>query len=243
MRRLKALAKRLLGRGSRVDYRAALFQELREYVGGVHPRRILEIGPKDGEDTRRLLELAPDLITLVDLPRMKPVNELWLRELEGAKIEYVSANLMYTDVLDGREFDAIWCTGVLYHNPEQLRMIKKLYDLLRPGGVLVLESATIRRTRLRRESCVEIIYPPSERIEKKYHLSPNITHLPSARAVAAWLAMVGFERIMLSGCHRKSSRALARHRVAYFGTKPSGNPAGRYYRLGGDDGYVIGRAL
>ena len=102
---------------------------------------------------------------------MKAVNELWLGELDSAKIEYVSANLMYTDVLDGREFDAIWCTGVLSHNPEQLRMIKKLHDLLCPDGVLVLESATIRRSRLRRESCVEIIYPSSERIERKYHLS------------------------------------------------------------------------
>jgi len=124
----------------------------------------------------------------VDLPRMKAVNGLWLGELDSAKIEYVSANLMYTDVLDGREFDAIWCTGVLSHNPEQLRMIKKLYDLLCPDGVLVLESATIRRSRLRRESCVEIIYPSSERIERKYHLSQNITHLPSARAVAAYFA-------------------------------------------------------
>lgn len=243
MRRLKALARWLLRRGSRVDYRAALFQEFREYLGAGHPRRILEIGPKDGEDTRRLLRLAPDTLTLVDLPRMETVNEAWLRDLDGAKIEYVSANLMYTDALDGREFDAIWCTGVLYHNPEQLRMIKKLYDLLCPDGVLVLESATIRRSHLRRESCVEIIYPSSERIERKYHLSPNITHLPSARAVAAWLAMVGFERIIRSGCHRKSSAALARHRVAYFATKPLRVPAGRYYQLGGDEGYVVGKAL
>jgi SAM-dependent methyltransferase len=237
------LAKWLLGRGSRADYRAALFQELRGYLDGAHPRRILEIGPKDGEDTRRLLQLASEVLTLVDLPRMQPVNEAWLRGLDGAKIEYVSANLMYTDAFDGREFDAIWCTGVLYHNPEQLRMIKKLYDLLSPDGVLVLESATIRRRRLRRDCCVEIIYPSSERIEKKYHLSPNITHLPSASAVAAWLAMVGFERIVRSNCHRKASAALARHRVAYFGTKPGETTAGRYYRLGGDEGYVVGKAL
>ncbi len=75
MRRLKALARWLPRRGSRVDYRAALFQELREYLGAGHPRRILEIGPKDGEDTRRLLQLAPDAVTFVDLPQMKPVNE------------------------------------------------------------------------------------------------------------------------------------------------------------------------
>ena len=122
-------------------------------------------------------------------------------------------------------------------------MIKKLYDLLRPDGVLVLESATIRRRRLRGDCCVEIIYPACERIEKKYHQSPNITHLPSARAVAAWLAMVGFERIVRSDCHRKASAALARHRVAYSGTKPMEVAAGRYYRVRGDEGYVVGKAL
>jgi len=243
MRQLKNLAKWLLRRNSRVDYRATLFEEFREYLGQLCPRRILEVGPKDGNDTRRLLELGPDVLTLVDLPRMKHVNEVWLRELDGTNIEYISANLMYTDVFDGREFDAIWCTGVLYHNPEQLRLVKRLYDLLRPNGVLVLESATIRRRRLRRDSCVEIFYPPSKRIEKKYHLSTNITHLPSARAVFAWLAMVGFERIVRSGCHRKASAALARHRAAYFGTKPLEPPMGRYYTLDSEEGYIVGKAF
>src|SRR5205807_1137187 len=134
---LKALAKRFLRRREPPDYREMLFEDLRRYVGDTRMARILEIGPKDGRDTRRLLEL---------------------------------------------------------------------------------ESATIRRRWLRHANCVEIIYPPSDEAERKYHLSPNITHLPSARAVESWLAMVGFERISRSDCHRKSSAALARHRVAYLAT-------------------------
>jgi len=50
--------------------------------------RILEIGPKDGRDTRRLLELEPDELVLVDLPRMKETNERWLRELGSSRIRY-----------------------------------------------------------------------------------------------------------------------------------------------------------
>ena len=42
------------------------------------------------------------------------------------------------------KFDLIWFTGVLYHNPEQLRFIKKLYNLLNDKGYLVLESSTVR---------------------------------------------------------------------------------------------------
>ena len=33
----------------------------------------------------------------------------------------------------------MWCTGVLYHNPEQLRFVRQLFDLTAPGGHLVLE--------------------------------------------------------------------------------------------------------
>ena len=54
------------------------------------------------------------------------------------------------------KFDLIYFTGVLYHNPEQLRFIQKLYDKLNYGGVLVLESATTRKRKLINENVVEI---------------------------------------------------------------------------------------
>jgi len=242
MKRLKSIVKRIIGWTS-VDYRASLFEELRIYLNGTHPVRILEIGPKDGNDTRRLLQLKPDVLTLIDLPRMKEVNEKWLREIDMSNVQYISANFMYSDVVETLEpYDCIWCTGVLYHNPEQLRMVKKLYDLLKPGGVLVLESATARTPKLRSANCVEIIYPPSEEMKRKYHISMNITHLPSAQAMASWMGMVGFQNIILSSCHRKVSGALAHARAAFLGTKPLQHGAGTYYNLWGDEGFVIGKA-
>jgi len=242
MRQLKSLVKRVIG-WTPVDYRAALFEELRAYLNGVRPARILEIGPKDGHDTRRLLQLKPDMLTLIDLPRMKEVNEKWLREIDASCIQYISDNFMYSELVETLEpYDCIWCTGVLYHNPEQLRMVKKLYDLLKPGGVLVLESATARTPRLRKSNCVEIIYPPSEEMKKKYHVSMNITHLPSARAMASWMGMVGFQNIVLSSCHRKVSRALARARAALLGAKPLQPVAGTYYNFAGDKGFIVGKA-
>jgi SAM-dependent methyltransferase len=240
---VKSVAKRVLRRGGGADYRAALFDDLRAYSNGVKLRRILEIGPKDGQDTRRLLGLEPEELVVIDLPRMKDASEQWLRELDRSRLRYISANFMYSDLVEEWDpFDCIWCTGVLYHNPEQLRMLKRLFDRLHRGGILVIESATIRRPWLRHANCVEIIYPPSEKIERKYHLSRNITHVPSAKALASWLAMVGFHRIVRSECHRKSSAALARHRAAYLATKPLEPRDGTYYSLDGDEGFVIGRA-
>ena len=60
-------------------------------------------------------------------------------------------------------FDLIWCTGVLYHNAEQLRFIRQLFDATAPGGHLVLESAIARPPGTRNANCVEIWYPQTRR--------------------------------------------------------------------------------
>lgn len=241
---------RILGRVKRAvlgapgDHRRYLFDELRDHLQGRPARRVLEIGPKDGLDTRRLLTLEPERLTLVDLPRLEASNRVWLQQLDSPRIQYVSANLMYSaEVAALPPFDVVWCTGVLYHNPEQLRFVRRLYDLLVPGGILVLESATIRRRRLRRENCVEIIYPPSEETKQRYHLSANITHLPSARAIASWLAMVGFDPVCRSACHGRISGGLAAARAAFLATKPRAPRPGAYYRFPGEDGYELGKSL
>ena len=244
MRVLRGLRRRLLGGPPAGDYRAYLFEELVDYLGGRRPARILEIGPKDGQDTQRLLGLDPERLTLLDLPRLEASNRAWLSRIDSSRTEYLSANVMYSTVVGRLEpFDVVWCTGVLYHNPEQLRMVRRLSDLLKPGGVLVLESATTRRLRLRAENCVEVLYPPSEKVKRKYHVSLNITHLPSARAIESWLAMMGLERIVRARCHRRVSRDLALARAAYLATRPLAPRPALYYALAGDDGYELGKAL
>jgi len=244
MRVLRSVKRRLLGGPPAGDYRAYLFEELVDYLGGRRPARVLEIGPKDGQDTQRLLGLDPERLTLLDLPRLEASNRAWLSSIDSSRIEYLSANVMYSTLVSALEpFDVVWCTGVLYHNPEQLRMVRRLFDLLKPGGILVLESATTRRRRLRGANCVEVLYPPSEKAKRKYHVSMNITHLPSARAIESWLTMVGLERVARARCHRRVSRALALARAAYLATRPLAARPALYYALAGDDGYELGKAL
>ena len=58
-RRWRRIRLRLQGyRGG--DYRLYLFEDLRTRLKGQRPLRILEIGPRDGQDTARLLTLASD---------------------------------------------------------------------------------------------------------------------------------------------------------------------------------------
>ena len=239
---LRGVRRRLLGGPPPGDYRAYLFEELVAYLDGRRPKRILEIGPKDGQDTQRLLELDPERLTLLDLPRLEASNRVWLDRIGSSRIEYVSANVMYSSAVSRLEpFDVVWCTGVLYHNPEQRRMVRRLADLVKPGGVL--ESATTRRPRLRAANCVEVLYPPSGKVKRRYHVSVNIPHLPSARALESWLAMVGLDRIVRATCHRRVSRDLALARAAYLATRPLAPTTALYYALAGDEGYEIGKSL
>ena len=209
-----------------MKYRAYLFHDLLAYVGTeFHPKRILEIGPKDGQDSYRLLRLTPLSLTLLDLPTREASNVVWRDPLTkyarycAIRVDYISADIT-THALPANTYDLIWCTGVLYHVKEQLPLIRSLYDALTPGGVLILESATIRNPFLRWFNCVQLLWPFNERVKQWYHLSKNVTHLPSQKAIVSWLEMAGFGSITQSTCHAKVSWKLARTRTAYLARKP-----------------------
>ena len=177
-------------------YRKYLFQQLKSEFGEdfFRNKRILEIGPKDGEDTFRLETLNPSEIVMFDLPDKQDVNEKWLAKISVPNSYYVE-NFLYADkelIEKIGKFDLIYFTGVLYHNPEQLKFIKKLYDLLNIEGVMVLESSVSRNIFTRNKNIVEIWYPDT------YRNTTTITHLPSKKAIISWLKMVGFRKIIIS---------------------------------------------
>lgn len=228
--------------GGAPDYRKFLLDELAQRLDGRAVPRILEIGPRDGIDSRRLLELNPERLVLVDLPDKQERIQGWINQLPADKVELIIGNIMYDDQARILEpFDVVWCTGVLYHNPEQLRMIRQLFDFVKPGGLLVIESATARRHGLRDEACVEIWHNVEKSVMRRYHVSTNVTHLPSRRAIHAWLEMVGFADVRLSLCHRRVTRRLGQHRAAFIARRPEVDQSCGYYSIAGLN-YDVGNA-
>ena len=80
----------------RLMYRVYLFEELctltdRQTFNG---KRILEIGPKDGLDSRRLAALEPNELIMIDLPEKKDMVVEWLTSLQCPN-KYIEANFMY----------------------------------------------------------------------------------------------------------------------------------------------------
>ncbi|MFZ0695102.1 MAG: class I SAM-dependent methyltransferase [Alphaproteobacteria bacterium] len=221
-------------------YRVHLFEELLQAAGrdSFRGKRILEIGPRDGLDSKRLAALDPALLVLIDLPEKRALTKPWLTTLPCPN-RYIEANFMYMpqagfDAL-GR-FDLIWCTGVLYHNAEQLRFLRKLYKLLEVGGWLVLESATLRGHSLFRESAyVQIHYP------RTYRNTGTVTHLPTAGAVKAWLSMAGFSETRDSRCFEQDNRNLIGIRKAWLARKTNEEGGGLCYAKSGlNPAYKLG---
>lgn len=208
----------------RLPYRLELFKELQQRYPTAPRSSILEIGPKDGADSIRLSGLNPSRFVMIDLPEKEPTSRSWLDQVSG---EYVSANFMYWQGWhDLLPFDLIWCTGVLYHNPEQLRMLRMLYRKLNIGGVLALESATARRPENIQQAVVEIYWPNG------YRNSVSTTHLPSKAAVEMWLNMVGFGEVSRSRCFEKYNADIERYRGAWLCRKTEDDAAATYYDVG-----------
>jgi len=238
---LKRVYRKISGSGSKDtwQFRDYLYKELIDLYGKEYfnNKRILEIGPRDGEDSIRLEELNPSEFILIDLPDKEAINNQWLGDLKSNH-KFIQANFLYMSQEDYDsigKFDLIYFTGVLYHNPEQLRFIQKIYDKLNFGGVVVLESATTRKRKFINENVVEIHHP------KTYRDTTTISHLPSKQAILSWLDMVGFKEIFISKSHEKENYNTKDVRLACIAKKNKEDmPSSYYERQLKENAFIIG---
>tara|TARA_B100001996_G_scaffold121944_1_gene92181 strand:- start:318 stop:1070 length:753 start_codon:yes stop_codon:yes gene_type:complete len=224
---------------SELPYRKYLFDELidnysKDYFKN---KRFLEIGPRDGEDTFRLETLSPSEIVIFDLPDKTENNLTWLKKIK-TNYKFIEDNFMYIskkEFEDLGKFDLIYFTGVLYHNPEQLRFLQKIYQKLNNNGILVLESATTRQRSFIKKNVVEILYPST------YRDTTTITHLPSKKAILSWLKMVGFIKIFESKCYIHENYNSKKHRFACIAEKTEDGVQEVYYKKQIESStYIIG---
>lgn len=223
-----------------LPYRKHLFDELINLYTKekFFDKSILEIGPRDGDDTNRLVDLKPKKLTLIDLPQDSRDGE-WLKKIDY-DYEFIEKNFLYMNKKEIEElgkFDLIYFTGIIYHNAEQLRFVQKIYELLNENGVLVLESSTIRNIILRKLNIVQIWYPNS------FRSTSTITHLPSKKAIKSWLKMVGFNKIHDSNCFNFENFNIKDTRYACIAEKNIDSVPGKYYtKQSLKSNYLLGKA-
>lgn len=208
----------------------------KRFFENLENKKILEIGPKHGLDSIFLASLKPKELILIDLPSKAVKVREWLPKVSNlCNTTFIEANLLYMSDDQFKNlgrFDLIFCCGVLYHNVEQLRFIKKLYDLTNRNGRLVIESATTRNKKLINLNIVEIHWP------KPYRNIGTITHLPSRYAIKSWLEMVGFSNVKF---HNIYSKKLNLYRAVLTGIKNEDSQSYKYYRNPGvNPDYYVG---
>ena len=146
---------------------------------------ILEIGPKDGQHTMFFHKNNVKSLTCVELPNKKETHNVrWVKKMKN------NFEIVYEDFLrykTDKKFDILLCSGVIYHNIEQVRILKKLHSLAKDNATLVFETVTARRPHLNKENIIEVHYPNTYRDTK------TIIFIPSLSAAEAMLDISGWD--------------------------------------------------
>jgi SAM-dependent methyltransferase len=152
-------------------------------------KKVLEVGPKHGLHTSLIDIHKPKSITLVELLSKKIMLDKWVDNIKS------HVNVHYCDLLrfqTDEKFDLIIFSGILYHNTEQLRLLKKLRSLASPNAKLVCESATTRNPTFEAQNAIEVLYPAG------YRNGPSIMFLPSKKALISLVSMACWDVDMTS---------------------------------------------
>lgn len=103
---------------------------------------VIDIGCADGLFALRAEALGAGRIVAVDREESRGLREFLLPWFES-RIDYRVENFLKPARRDFSSFDVAIFAGVLYHLRYPMLGLKQVYDLLKPGGVLLLETAFI----------------------------------------------------------------------------------------------------
>ena len=154
---------------------------------------VLEVGPKHGMHTKLFDELGAASFTLIELPE-KRNQQHWIKDIKApVKVFYEDLlRIDFSGPTTGNTFDVILFCGVIYHNTEQLRLLKKLRTVVHSDTVLVFESSTTRSDDLIDKNVIEVHWP------KPYRDTKTVIFYPSKQACRSLLEMAGWKVIITS---------------------------------------------
>lgn len=146
--------------------------------------RIADVGCSNGYFLFKLSALRPEIAVGFD-----PIERCWLQfallnsVLGVPRTAFLPLGLKSLTSFP-QFFDLILCMGVLYHQRDQVAATRHLYDALRPGGTLVLESLVVPQPE------PLTITPPD-----RYAKMRNAWTIPSATSMKQLLTDVGFTEV------------------------------------------------
>lgn len=155
-----------------------------DQIAPLKNRRVLDIGSSNGYYMFKMAAYNPKMVL-----GLEPQHAFYFQYLALQRylnLENIFSLPVTFDELPYMKsyFDTIFCMGVLYHRKSPIDMLKKINDLMRPGGELILENLII-------ESDDHICLFPEERYAKMR----NIFFIPTIKVLESWLKRTGFKEI------------------------------------------------
>ncbi len=100
---------------------------------------VLEVGCGAGRFTEILLQFPSARVTSLDLSSAVDANQINFPQTKNHRI--IQADIMHAPFEVGG-FDLVICLGVIQHTPNPEATISKLFEQVRPGGMLVIDHYT-----------------------------------------------------------------------------------------------------
>jgi 2-polyprenyl-3-methyl-5-hydroxy-6-metoxy-1,4-benzoquinol methylase len=110
------------------------------------PVHVLEVGCGAGRFTEILLEFPSVRLTSLDFSSAVEANQLNFPQ-DVNKHRIVQADVMQPP-FESQQYDMVVCLGVIQHTPNPESTISKLFEQVKPGGLLVLDHYTFEIRRL-----------------------------------------------------------------------------------------------
>lgn len=147
-------------------------------------RNVLDVGCGNGYHMWRALADKPARIMGIDPSPRFVVQFYMLKKYYQGNIPIDLLPVGIQELPAGGLFDTVLSMGVLYHRRSPLDHLLELFNQLRPGGQLVLETLVIEGDEN------DVLLPPG-----RYAKMPNVWFLPSVAALMLWAKKIGFIEI------------------------------------------------
>lgn len=162
------------------------WDRLKDAITPLDNRRILDVGCGNGYYALRMLGAGARFVIGID-PYLRYIIQykMLCHFIGNAAQEAQLAPVGFESLPDNLQmFDTVFCMGVLYHQRSPFEHLQKLFESLRSGGELVLESIVV-------DGNAQSVLVP----EGRYAKMRNVWFIPSALAIETWLKKTGFKNI------------------------------------------------
>ncbi len=157
------------------------WDRIKKHAGSLQGKVILDVGCNNGYYLYQIMAQNPKLVLGIDptLPYYQQYEFISALAPQD-KIHFLLNGFQDIAVCQ-KKFDVIFCLGIIYHHQNPFELLKILFNALRPGGMLIIETMSIPAND-------PICLLPGPR----YMGMPGFWFIPSASAMKNMLSRSGF---------------------------------------------------